>query len=380
MTIRKRLARSNLVMLVVPVAVAAALLAAGYFGAALLLQYVYLPRIGLTMSDMHEAGEMLEEMFSGLNIEGLKLMAWLYFAAVAVALLAAVAFTNWYLTRSLFRHIEAPLDALVQGVQRVRDGDLETPIAYAGADEFKAACDTVDEMAARLRATLDEQQRQQQKKQELIAGMSHDLKSPLAAIRAYTEALLEGVARDESARRRYLQTIYARETELEALVNRLFELAKLGASEYPVQLQSLALREELTELAESGSEGLAVSLEKVGGERVQADKELLARIVHNLFDNSRKYGATHVRLSSAAADGSVELRFADDGPGVPESQLDSLFDAFYRGDAARTKPAGGSGLGLAVVKEAAERMHGTAKAENAPGGGLCVVLTLPAGE
>lgn len=72
--------------------------------------------------------------------------------------------------------------------------------------------------------------------------MSHDLKSPLTIIRAYTEALLEGIARDEAARQRYLQTIYAKETDLEALINRLFELAKLGASEYPVHLRTLSLQ------------------------------------------------------------------------------------------------------------------------------------------
>lgn len=75
--------------------------------------------------------------------------------------------------------------------------------------------------------------------------MSHDLKSPLTTIRAYTEALLEGVAPDEAARQRYLQTIYTRETDLEALVNRLFELAKLGVREYPARLQPLPLRETL---------------------------------------------------------------------------------------------------------------------------------------
>lgn len=376
MTIRRRLARSNIVMLVVPVVIAGLLLAAGGGAAMLLLQNVYLPRIGLTMRDMHDAGEALESAFASF-----KVLAVVYFVIVVVALLGAVAFTNWYLTRALFSHIEAPLEQLVQGVQRIRDGDLETPIAYTGQDEFKAACDSVDEMAARMRATLNEQQRQQQKKQELMAGMSHDLKSPLAAIRAYTEALLEGMARDEAARQRYLQTIYTRETELEALVNRLFELAKLGASEYPAHMQTIPLRAELQELAESGGEGLTVSLENVGAESVQADRELLARIVHNLLDNSRKYGANRVEISSATVDGGkVELRFADNGPGVPESQLGSLFDAFYRGDAARTKPAAGSGLGLAVVKEAAERMHGTARAENVPDSGLCVILTLLEGE
>ena len=119
-----------------------------------------------------------------------------------LALLATVAFTNFYLTRSLFRHISAPLQTLVAGVERIRGGNLESPIGYTAEDEFKPACDAVDAMAARLKASLDAQSRQQQR-QELIAGMSHDLKSPLTSIRAYTEGLLDGVAKDEAARTQF---------------------------------------------------------------------------------------------------------------------------------------------------------------------------------
>ena len=235
MTIQERLRRSNLVMLVVPVVIAGVLFAAGLGALALLLNAVYLPRLGLTFQDLHSMGEEMEQVFRGL-----KLFVVLYAAVVLAALLAAVAFTNLYLTRALFAHIQKPLDILLQGVQRIQNGDLETPICYQEADEFRPACDAVDAMAVQLRDSL-QQQREQQKKQELIAGMSHDLKSPLTTIRAYTEALLEGVAPDEAARQRYLQTIYARETDLEALVNRLFELAKLGIREYPARLQPLQL-------------------------------------------------------------------------------------------------------------------------------------------
>ena len=373
MTIQERLRRSNFIMLVVPVVIAGVLLVAGLGAALLLMEAVYLPRLGLTLRDLHDLGEQAEAAFSGL-----KLFVVLYAAVVIAALLAAVVFTNLYLTKALFAHIRCPLDALVQGVQRIRDGDLESPIAYTEPDEFRAACDAVDEMAARLKESLAAQQREQQKKQELIAGMSHDLKSPLTTIRAYTEALLEGVAPDEAARQRYLQTIYARETDLEALVNRLFELAKLGVSEYPVRLCPLPLRETLRGiLRDCDHEGMAVDCGAVADCTVAADRELLARILHNLLDNSCKYGADAVRLSSTLTDGGVTLRVEDNGPGVPEQQLTDLFEPFYRGDAARTKPASGSGLGLAVVKRSMEQMGGHARAENASGGGLCIVLELP---
>lgn len=144
MTIQERLRRSNLVMLVVPVVIAGVLFAAGLGALALLLNAVYLPRMGLTFQDLHSIGEEMEQVFRGL-----KLFVVLYAAVVLAALLAAVAFTNLYLTRALFAHIQKPLDILLQGVQRIQNGDL---------------------------------------------------KSPLTTIRAYTEALLEGVAPDEAAR------------------------------------------------------------------------------------------------------------------------------------------------------------------------------------
>lgn len=154
MTIRRRLARSNLVMILIPVAIAAVLLLAGGGLAVLLLKRVYLPRLGLSMAALHETGEQLETAFAGA-----KAIAAIYGGTVILALLAAVAFTNLYLTKHLFRHIQAPLDTLVSGVKRIRDGDLDTPIGYGADDEFKPACAAVDEMAARLKASLEAQSR-----------------------------------------------------------------------------------------------------------------------------------------------------------------------------------------------------------------------------
>lgn len=373
MTIQERLKRSNFIMLVVPILIAGVLLAVGLGALVVLLETVYLPRLGLTLRDLHDIGEEVEPMFHGI-----KLFVVLYAVIVLAALLAAVLFTNLYLTKTLFAHIQKPLDALVQGVQRIQDGDLDSPIAYEEPDEFRPACDAVDEMAARLKDSLAQQQREQQKKQELIAGMSHDLKSPLTTIRAYTEALLEGVAPDEAARQRYLQTIYARETDLEALVNRLFELAKLGASEYPVHLRTLPLRETLhTILNDCDHEGMSVDCDAVADCSITADPELLRRILHNLVDNSCKYGADALSFGAECAADTATLWMEDNGPGVPEDQLPKLFEPFYRGDAARTRPAAGSGLGLAVVRRSMQQMGGSVRAENAPGGGLRIVMQLP---
>ncbi len=365
MTIKKRLARSNIAMLVIPLLVAAALVLLGVGAAALLLRE--------NMTTLHDAAEQIEGV-----LHGFKLTLSLYAAGALLVMLAAVVLTNLYLTRSLFRHISRPLDTLTEGVARIRDGDLDRPIDYTEPDEFKSACDAVDEMAARLKRSLEQQQAAQQQKRELIAGMSHDLKSPLTAIRAYTEGLLEGVAQDEAARQRYLQTIYAKESDMEALVNRLFAFAKMDASEYPVRTEPLALGPALQEAA-GDPEGVAVTVD-VPEMAVLADRDLLRRIAANLLDNSRKYGGrerVHVHITAEKIGGAAAISFTDDGVGVPPEQLNRLFDVFYRGDAARTAPGSGSGIGLAVVQKSVQAMGGTVRAENAESGGLRVIVTLP---
>ena len=330
MTIRKRLARSNLIMILIPMAIAAALLLLGGGLAVLLLKRGYLPQLGLSMAALHETGEQLEAAF-----DGAKTIAAIYGGTVILALLAASGFTNLYLTKHLFRHIQKPLDILVSGVKRIQEGNLDAPIGYVVPDKFKPACDAVDEMAARLKTSLEAQSRQQQK-QELIAGMSHDLKSPLTSIRAYTEGLLDGAAKDEQTQARYLQTIYAKETELETLVNRLFSFAKLDLSEAPAKPEALEISGTFAEIAAGfEAEGLDVRLDDLPDETVMADRELLSRCMFNLLDNSRKYGASHVVISADISGDTVSIPVSDDGPGVEASQLEKIFELGYRTDSAR---------------------------------------------
>ena len=318
MTIRKRLARSNLIMILIPVAIAAALLLLGGGLAVLLLKRGYLPRLGLSMAALHETGEQLEAAF-----DGAKTIAAIYGGTVILALLAAIGFTNLYLTKHLFRHIQKPLDILVSGVKRIQKGNLDAPIGHVVPDEFKPACDAVNEMAARLKTSLEAQSRQQQQKQEL-------------SIRAYTEGLLDGVAKDEQTQARYLQTIYAKETELETLVNRLFSFAKLDLSEAPAKPEALEISGTFAEIAAGfEAEGLDVRLDDLPDETVMADRELLSRCMSNLLDNSRKYGASHVVISADISGDTVSISVSDDGPGVEASQLEKIFELGYRTDSAR---------------------------------------------
>lgn len=141
--IQERLKRSNLIMLVVPVVVAGVLLAVGLGVLVLLLETIYLPRLGLTMQDLHTLGEQAEPAFADLR------HFVVLYGVVVTAVLLAVG-TNLWLTRNLFAHIREPLAALMQGIHHIQNGDLNAPIVYTKNDEFRPACDAVDEMAARL--------------------------------------------------------------------------------------------------------------------------------------------------------------------------------------------------------------------------------------
>lgn len=376
MTVRKRLRKSNIYMFLVPMLTAVLLLILGAGIAIYILETKYLPRIGLSLHEMHLAVEQYEQLFHDFEV-----FVWVYLGAVGMALILTIVFTNVFLTRELFSHISEPLDILVGGVERIRSGDLESPICYTEPDEFKAACDAVDLMAAKLKASLEAEQRRQQTSKELIAGMSHDLKSPLTSIRAYVTALRDGVATTPEMRTRYFRTICSKESEMENMINRLLEFSKLELSEYPAKSECFDVKPELEEIISEFAPDAVVDTARLRSMEVTADREQLRRITENIIGNSVKYGGSGVRvdISSGTADGFVRIKFADNGGGVPDEALPKLFDLFYRTDPARAESGSGSGLGLAIVRRAAEQMGGSVFAEKSESGGLCIVLDLPGG-
>lgn len=378
MTIRQRLTRSNIYMFLIPLLTAALLVLIGGGIALYTLETTYLPKLGLSLQEMHMTLEQYESVFSGFEA-----FIWIYLGAVGTALLLAICFTNLYLTRSLFRYIAEPINELVSGVERIQGGDLDSPICYANGDEFKGVCDAVDMMAAKLKAALEAEQSRTQSRKELIAGMSHDLKSPLTSIRAYSEAIRDGVASTPELRQRYIETVCRKEQEIEDMVNRLFEFSKLDLNELPLDMRTVSLGEVLNSVAADYTNTADIDTELVSRYSVLADEGQLRRIAKNIIDNAVKYsGRDRVRIEISAEDcgNSVKIMFADNGCGVDESQLDKLFEVFYRADPARERVKDGSGIGLAVVRKAAEEMGGGAEASRSKLGGLCITVTLKKGE
>ena len=376
LSLRKRLTYSNILMFLIPVAVTMITAIAALGIAFYAFEHFYLPRMGLTMKELHEMGEQYEDSLKSflvlVAVLGLVMLAWL---------ILSIVFTNRFLTRFMLRRVEEPLDLLTQGVAQISSGRLDYTLFYDRDDEFAPVCRAFNDMAGRLLSSAEQSAAEEQSRRELFAGISHDLRSPLTSVRAYTEALLDGIAKTPEDTERYLTRIHLHEMEIEHMVEALFLYTKMELKDYPVHLQRLQLKQELIRICEENpaDEHLEVDLTELQPLSVTADPFLLERIILNLLDNSRKYrkdAVAHVRIAAVSADNGIVLSVADDGIGVPEELLPRLFDPFYRTDPARNNPAGGSGLGLAIVREAVAHLGGTVWAENVPGGGLDVKIRL----
>lgn len=301
---------------------------------------------------------------------------------ILLAIVLSILATNRFLTRFVLRRVEEPLDLLAAGVRRIGEGDLDFRIAYAGKDEFAPVCGAFNEMAARLKESVERTRRDEESRKELLAGISHDLRSPLTSIRAYVEGLLDGVAQTEESKQRYLRTIRTKAEDIDRLVSQLFLYSKLDLEGVPMEMRPIRLDAFVAGFAEeaaldSRTRGLEITAEQLTPVTVSADPEQLRRVLSNILENSIKYKAKETGRLRITLEESGRLTLADDGPGVPEEALPKLFDVFYRSDPARRDPAGGSGLGLAIAAKAVQGMGGTIRAFNVPGGGLAIEITLP---
>ena len=297
--------------------------------------------------------------------------------------------TNRFLTRFVFGKIVHALHTLTYGVHQVRDGNLEFRIHYRENDEFSRVCGDFNEMADRLLDSVNARQKDEQSRKELIAGISHDLRTPLTSIKAYVEGLEKGVASTPEAHRRYIDTIKNKTSDLEHIIEMLFLFSKLDTGEFPYHIERVDLTSVVSEVVESLSDeyksrGLDISLSrKAENVYVDIDAMQMRYIMINIFENSVKYknkarGKLHVIVSEDKEKGeNATAIFTDDGPGVPEDVLSKLFDAFYRSDPSRKDPSKGSGLGLAIAAKIVDRFGGTLKAANAPQGGLSIIMTFP---
>lgn len=293
---------------------------------------------------------------------------------------------NLVLTRRIFKHIMEPLGILVDGVHQIAGGNLGYRIKYEGKDEFTPVIEDFNDMAVRLQDMVGARQRDDESRRELIAGISHDLRTPLTSIIGYVEGLEQGVASTPAMQARYLAIIRQQADTLSHTIGQLFMLTKLDTDSFPMHMEPVELGAELSAYRQGvvdayADKGLAVDYVPPSGPLwVEADRVQLRNVLTNVLENSVKYGKkeggrVEIRCWAEGPDAAIIL--TDNGPGVPTDRLEKLFAVFYRGDASRGNSKDGSGLGLAISARIVQRLGGRISAENAAEGGLVIRISLP---
>lgn len=302
---------------------------------------------------------------------------------VAVLFIAA-ALINLLLTFRLIKNILNSLKILGEGVRQIHGNNLTYRIAYHANDEFCPVCEAFNEMAGRLEKSVAQQQKDEANRRELIAGISHDLRTPLTSIKGCLEGLETGVASTPEMKEHYFATIKRRTADMEHIIEQLFLFSKLDMDEFPLTLRRVALMPVIADMIEEAAQeyrrrGLDLHIaESRRDVVVSADTLLLRNVLINILENSVRYKTKErafMEISADSVNDSVFLRFTDDGPGVSAGILSNLFDVFYRADPSRS--AKGSGLGLAISRKIIERMGGAMHAELPHSGGLAIVIRLP---
>jgi signal transduction histidine kinase len=283
-------------------------------------------------------------------------------AALLVVLFLAVAAGAYPVVRRLTRRLEG----LKQGVQRFGEGALGQRVDAAGRDEVAALAASFNQAAERIEVLVNSHK-------SLLANASHELRSPLARMKMALSLMEEG-STSAAQRERLASELRTNIGELDALVEEVLLASRLDAqaaafTPQPVDVTALAAEEA----AQVGAELQAVDARLT----VPGDERLLRRALRNLLENAKRYGGGEITLQAARSGVRVELRVCDRGAGVPQQLRERIFEPFFRlpGHAERE---GGVGLGLALVKQIAQRHGGAVRCEANAGGGSCFVLTLPA--
>ena len=307
----------------------------------------------------------------------------LWFVVDGVVSIAVLLGVSTIFTNRMTRQILVPLNKLSDASERIRHGNLSEDIVYSGIQEFEDVCCAFNEMQHDILVEQERNRKYEKARTDMIAGISHDLRTPLTAIRGTVKGLRDGVASSPDMREKFLETAYRRTEEMDVLLSQLFffssmETGKLPIIPMPVLLNSYAVQYVSDKRCDPKYADVEFAVEQMDAQlTVSADPEQLRRILDNLLENSMKYAnANPLRITLAVCmkDDHAQLRFSDNGIGVPNSTLEHIFEEFYRGDDSRNRE-NGNGLGLYIVKYLTEAMKGTVSAESA--NGLSVILSFP---
>ena len=303
------------------------------------------------------------------------------FTATVILVFTALSIGLW-----IYRSIATPLVKLKKATQNIKEGNLDFVLDVEGDDEFSELCRDFEEMRKRLKESAEEKVLLDKENKELISNISHDLKTPITAVKGYVEGIMDGVADTPEKMDRYVKTIYNKTNEMDHLINELTFYSKIDTNRIPYTFSKLNVEDYFSDCAEEvGLELETRGIELVyanyveSGVQVIADGEQIRRVIHNIISNAIKYmdkpkGIIQIRVKDVGD--FIQVEIEDNGKGIAAKDLPSIFDRFYRTDVSRNSSKGGSGIGLSIVKKILEDHGGKVWATSRLGIGTIMYFVL----
>lgn len=303
------------------------------------------------------------------------------FTATVILVFTALSIGLW-----IYRSIATPLVKLKKATQNIKEGNLDFVLEVEGDDEFSELCRDFEEMRKRLKESAEEKVLMDKENKELISNISHDLKTPITAVKGYVEGIMDGVADTPEKMDRYVKTIYNKTNEMDHLINELTFYSKIDTNRIPYTFSKLNVEDYFSDCAEEvGLELETRGIELVyanyveNGVQVIADGEQIRRVIHNIISNAIKYmdkpkGIIQIRVKDVGD--FIQVEIEDNGKGIAAKDLPSIFDRFYRTDVSRNSSKGGSGIGLSIVKKILEDHGGKVWATSRLGIGTIMYFVL----
>ena len=302
-------------------------------------------------------------------------------AAFVILIVTALVIGLW-----IYQSIAAPLGKLKTATQNIKEGNLDFEMDIQGNDEFSELCMDFEEMRLRLKESTEEKIMLDKESKELISNISHDLRTPITAVKGYVEGIMDGVADTPEKMDRYVRTIYNKTIEMDHLINELTFYSKIDTNRIPYTFSKLNVRDYFSDCAEDfrlelETEGICLEYVNEVDKDVQVigDGEQIRRVMHNIISNSVKYmdkEPGRIRLLIRDVGDFIQVETEDNGKGISPRNLQYIFDRFYRGDASRNTSKGGSGIGLSIVKKIIEDHGGKVWAASKEGEGTTVYFVL----
>ena len=344
-------------------------------------QYVSIKQLDFFFSDYSEG-----TLFFIQDASGLATIVRSFFPILIILLIVILVITNSVLTYYMSKSIIRPIKKLQKAASLIKDGNLNVEIIVESKDEMGQLAQGFEDMRKRLKESIDLQIAYENNRKELIANISHDLKTPITSIIGYVEGIRDGVANSPKKMERYIQTIYTKASDLDHMIDQLFLYSKLDLQRLPFHFERIKFDQYLSDFIEElqfDVEGMNVNInlniDRNEDYEVIGDREHLKRVITNITDNSLKYNdkdEKELNFHLSIKETYVLFELQDNGPGVSEESVPFIFDQFYRADLARGTKKGGSGLGLSIAKRIIEEHKGSIWAENNSGEGLTICITL----